>query len=197
MSRKRSQRRPRRSSGSGMGFGIAGVGCVLLGGFLALSAVILCGGFGSSIYKRMPRVVEVSPPRPVSGTDPAPPPDPEPEPTPRPRRPRRPRPTPVPTPTPDGAGDSSTDPADPTVVAVEDEERIVASVTVAGDAEQVVAVGSDGTAFPLPATLPRGTYDLFVTFVGSEPFSVGTLGILDGTPHTVTCRKSLGLCRVR
>jgi hypothetical protein len=166
-----------------MGFGIAGVGCLLLGGFLALSAVILCGGFGTSIWKRMPRVVEVSPPRPVSGTDPAPP-EPEPEVRPRPR-PRRPRPPPKPA------------EPEPSTVDVEDEERIVAAITVAGDAEQVVAIGSDGTAYPLPATLPRGTYDLQVTFAGGEPFAVGSLAILDGTAHTVTCKESLGLCRVR
>ena len=184
MSRKR--RNPR--SSAGMGFGIAGVGCVLLGGFLGLSGVILCGGVGSSVWSRMPRVVEVSPPRPVSGTDPSPP---EPEPV------ARPRPRPRPRPKPAGTAQTPESPDEPTIVAVEDEERIVASITVAGDAEQVVAVDGEGTAFPLPATLPRGTYDLQVAFAGSEPFGVGSLAVLDGTPQTVTCKQSLGLCRIR
>ncbi|MCB9678680.1 MAG: hypothetical protein H6737_26495 [Alphaproteobacteria bacterium] len=175
-----------RRSGAGTGFGIAGVGCVLLVGFLSLSAVLVCSGFGGAIWARMPRIVEVSPPRPVAGTDPAP----EPEARPISPRPRRPRPTgPKPKPPPE--------PEDPMIVEVESDTLIVAEVSLAGDASEVFAVTPDGTAYPLPAALPRGTYDLQVSFAGRAPFVAGSIAILDGTAKAVTCRESLGICKVR
>ncbi|MEZ4323073.1 MAG: hypothetical protein R3F61_36740 [Myxococcota bacterium] len=174
-----------RRAGAGTGFGIAGVGCVLLVGFLSLSAVLVCSGLGGAIWARIPKVVEVAPPRPVSGTDPAPEPEPEPRPVRAPRPPRVPKP---PRPEPEGP---------PLIVDVEADIRIVAEVGLAGDATEVLAVSPDGTAYPLPATLPRGTYDLDVSFGGAPHFMAGTLTLLDGTPHTVTCRESLGICKVR
>jgi hypothetical protein len=83
------------------------------------------------------------------------------------------------------------------IVNVEADTLIVADVALSGDAAAVVAVSPDGTGFPLPATLPRGTYDLQVTFGTRAPFLAGSIAILDGTAKSVTCRESLGICKVR
>jgi len=179
-----------RRSGAGTGCGLAGVGCFLLVGFAGLSGVLICGGVGQGIWARIPRVIEVAPPRFVPGTDPA---QPAPEPAPVKPRPRRVRPPPRPVP----PAPEFENPDDPPFIAVEADTLIVAEVTVSGDAAEVVALGADGTAFPLPSSLPRGTYDLQVRFDGGEPFIAGSIAVLDGADRSVTCRESLGICKVR
>lgn len=170
------------------GLGIAGLGCVLLVGFVALSSVLVCGGFGSAIVSSLPTVVEVEPPRMVPGTPAAPQVEVEPDPDPVPRSRPRPRPRPV-----------STDaPSTPTEKPVEEPEvPAVANIAVVGDATAVVAHSRDGTARPLPGALPRGAYDLIVTFEGREAFTAGTITVIDGGSRTVQCKASLGICKVR
>lgn len=72
-----------------------------------------------------------------------------------------------------------------------------ARVSLSGDAVSVVAVSAQGPRVALPGSVPPGTYDVVVTFAGREPFSAGSLLVLDAGPRSVTCRSSLGICKIR
>jgi hypothetical protein len=73
----------------------------------------------------------------------------------------------------------------------------MAMVSLTGDAVSVVARPATGPSFRLPGRVPPGTYDVVVTFAGREPFSAGSLLVLDAGPRSVTCRASLGICKIR
>jgi serine/threonine protein kinase len=109
------------------------------------------------------------------------------QPEPREPRPVAPQPNPEPKPEPEpGASTAS----QPDVAA----EVPRGQVEVAGDAEEVVLVGTEGR-YTAPATVPEGSYTIHATFPGREAVVAGRVAVHRGATTTIRCSSGFSRCK--
>jgi hypothetical protein len=74
---------------------------------------------------------------------------------------------------------------------------LTAQVGQSGDEIVVVELRGQGASYVLPADVPLGTYQVIAKYNGRDGLAAGTLDVVDGGEHLVTCNARLFRCDIR
>jgi hypothetical protein len=70
-------------------------------------------------------------------------------------------------------------------------------VKVGFDGDGSVALIQGRRRFKIPGDVPAGKYEIEATFDGEAPVRTGSVTVVAGTPITISCRQSMGICRAK
>ena len=69
------------------------------------------------------------------------------------------------------------------------------SVSLRGDVERAVLIGTTGERFSIPGAVPPGTYSVLVTFPNQSPATAGTVRVNETSSLELECLSRFALCR--